>query len=294
MSAAMGWQAQMAIGAAGTEIGAFATAIEFVSEEMRKRGRILQTSGLRGGRGHPSERTAEGICEVGGTIRLHVSPALLDLVWPLILGGTKGGDNTIALTETLPEFDLLIDRVTRRFVYRNCRVNQAVLRGQSGGLVELVLSLIGKSEEVSSMAFPAISAALEPPYLFQQGVLTLQSAARSCFDFELTIDHRLQRRYANSATATELLATDRVVSFRCSTPFTAAEVGLYQQSLSGAAGTLALTNGTRSCQLQFGCLQFPDLSPVVAGREEIPLKLDGIARRVGSTAELIVTNDSTV
>ena len=79
----------------------------------------------------------------------------------------------------------------------------------------------------------------------------------------------------------------------CTTPFTSDEVDLYNQALAGAAASLVFTNGGYSTTFSFAALQFPDRSPVVPGKTEIPLELHGTARKSGSTSELVVTHDST-
>lgn len=290
--ASMGWASRISMAAAGTAIGSYTEAMEIVSESVKKTGTILDTNGIRGTRSHASERTAAGTYSVAGQITLHPTPAVLDLLLPRILGANESTD-TFALADTLPEFDILIDRVAKRFVYGGCKVNKATFTGSSGGLLQLVLDIVGKTETVSDTAFPSITAPTDPPYTFHMGALTLVSSSRSFFDFETAIDNVLATRFANSQTATDISPTDRIVTFKATTPFTSSEVDLYNQALLGSAASLVFTNGNRSLTFTYGKLQFPDNSPVVPGKGEIPLTLDGIARMTGTTRELVVTNDPT-
>lgn len=291
MTASMGWQAKMSMAATGTAISSYTEAMEFVSESVQKKGTILDTNGIRGTRSHASERTQAGTYEIAGTISLHPTPAVLDNLLPRILGADESTD-TFALADTLPEFDLLIERAAKRFVYGNCKVNKATFKGKSGELVMLDLEIWCQTETVNATAFPAISAPTDPPYVFHQGALTLVSSARDFFDFELTIDNVLERRYSNSQSANSIMPTDRIVTLKATTPYTSAEVDLYNQTLLGSAATLILTNSGYSTTFTLGKVQFPDMSPVVGGKGEIPLTLEGIARMTGSTRELVVTHDS--
>src|SRR5262249_45356388 len=142
--------------------------------------------------------------------------------------------------------------------------------------------------------FPNISPPLDPPYVFQDGTLTLLSASRKMIEFAITIDNGVVPRFTNSQAATDLSPTDRVVTLDCRTPYTSDEVDLYGQNVGGAgAATLAFVNGGYSTTFSIPKLQFPDASPTVGGKGEITLQLHGTARKSGSTNELAVTHDST-
>jgi hypothetical protein len=280
-------------GAAPHTFDASSEPYEFVAESVRKRGTILDTSGIRGTRSHHVSRTRPGTYEVGGSLTLHPSPADLDLLLPRILGAAESSD-TFNLAESLPAFGILIDRVAETFQYTDCKVSKATFKGSAGGLVELVLEILGVAE-VTGTSFPALSldtTAAAAPYDFSDGVLTLQSAARKMMDFELLIDNGLSARFTNSQTATSITPQDRTITLKTTNPFTADEVDLYEQALAGAAGTLVLTNGGMSTTFTFAALQVPDMSPVVGGKQEIPLKLEMTARTSEATPELVVTHDS--
>ncbi len=291
--ASMGHQSRMSLAAVGTAIGSYTESIEFVSESLQKRLTILQTAGIRGTRSHPAERTRDGTYTVGGALRFHATPALLDLLLPRILGAPESSD-LFALAETLPEFDVLLDRVAKRFVYGGCKVARAQFLGRAGGLLEIQLDLLGKTEANSATAFPAIAPPSDPPYVFQDGTLTLSGTSRKVIEFSLTIDNAVVPRFTNSQAATDLSPTDRVVTLACRTPYTSDEIDLYGQNVGGAgAASLAFVNGGYSTTFAIPKLQFPDTSPTVGGKGEITLQLNGRARKSGSTAELAVTHDST-
>jgi hypothetical protein len=287
--ASMGSQARLSMAAPGTAIAAYTESYEFAGENLAKQLTILETAGIRGSRAHPAERTRDGTYAVRGTIRFHCSKGLLDLLLPRILGG--GTSPTYTLAETLPGFDVLIERVADRFVYGTCKVNRAVFRARASGLLELALELIGETETVSATAFPAIAPPTDAPYIWQDCVVTLNSAARVVTEFELVVDNHVRARYSNSQTATDLYPVDRTVGLRCTVPFTGDDTDLYGANTGGAAaGTLAFTNGAHNLTFSLPQVQFPDHSPAVADKGEILLRLDGTAKRLGTSAELVVTN----
>ena len=294
MAASMGHQSRLSLDAAGTTVGSFAGADEFVSENLRKDLTILDTAGIRGTRSHPKERTRDGTYVVAGTINLHATPAMLDRWLPWIMGANESTD-VFALAETVPARAILIDRIAKRFLYDNCYCNRATFRGRAGGLIELSVDVIGKTETVSATSFPSITAPTDPPYVYQDGVLTTISSARDVTEWELVIDNALVSRFTNSQTATDISAGDRIVTLSFVTPYTSGEVDLYNINTgSAAAATLVLTNGGYSTTFAIANLQVPDQSPVIESRNgEIFLRHRGMAKKSSTTAELQITHDST-
>ncbi len=293
MAASMGHQSRLSLAAGGTAIGSYTEAYEFLTESLRKQLTIVDTAGLRGTRSHPAERTRDGTYAIGGGLQFHATPAMLDLLLPRILGANEATD-VFALAETLPEFDVLIDRVAKRFVYGGCQINRATFRAAAGGPLELDLDVIGKTEVVSATAFPSITAPVDPPYVWQDCVCTVNGSARVVTQWDLTIDNALNARFSNSQTATDIHSTDRIVTVNLTVPYTSSEVDLYGVNTGGAAAaTFVFTNGNYSTTFSIAKLQVPDQSPVVDGRGEILLQLQGVAKQSSTTKELIITHDST-
>ena len=200
--------------------------MEIVSESLRKDLTILDTAGIRGTRSHPKERTRDGTYTVSGSIVTHATPTMLDNWLPRILGAAEAAD-TFALAETLTEFDILIDRVARRFQYVFCKVSRATFRSTAGGLLELTLDIIAKTETVSATAFPTITAPTDAPYVHHDCVLTTQAATHIITEVEIVIDNMVEARFSNSQTATDITPRDRLVTVNFTTPYTSTEVGLY-------------------------------------------------------------------
>jgi hypothetical protein len=289
----MGHQSRLSMAAAGTAIGSYTEAYEFRSEGLRATREIVESKGIRGTRSEPIERTRDGLIRVAGSIALHATPSMLDLVLPRIMGAAESTD-VFAVAETLPEFDVLIDRVARRFVYGACKVSRATFRASAGGALELDLEINGKTETVSATAFPSITAPTDPPYIWSDAVCTVEGSARIVTQWELTIDNQLEARFSNSQNATSIHTQGRVVTVSMTVPYTSDEIDLYGIAASGASGaTFVLTNGGRSLTFTVGALMVADSSPVVGGPGEVLLQLSGTAKSTGSTKELQITNDST-
>jgi len=291
--ASMGHQSRLSMAAAGTAIGSYTEAYEFRTEGLRAAREIVETSGIRGTRSMPIERTRDGTVRINGTIAFHATPAMLDLLLPRIMGSAEVAD-LFAVSETLPEFDVLIERVAKRFVYAGCKVSRATFRATAGGALELDLEVTGKSETVSATAFPTIAAPTDPPYIWSDAVCTVEGSARVVTRWELSIDNQLNARFSNSNTATDIHTQGRVVTVSMTVPYTSDEVDLYGINSSGASGaTFVLTNGGRSITFTIGALAVADSSPGVSGPGEILLEMNGIAKSSGSTKELSITSDST-
>lgn len=274
---------------------------EFLAENVAKNGPLFNPNGIRGTRSPCFNRTRKGPYTVSGQVRMNVSPADLAIWLPRIMGANASGD-TFALAETLPAFGCLFHRIAQTFEYTDCYVDKAVFRGHastsnnSPPLIEMTLDIVGTTE-VLGTTFPVVTldctSAAHQPYIFSDGVVTLGGSSRPMMNFLLLIDNHLDVRFTNSITATSITPLSRTVALRTKNPFTSSELALYDQAVAGASGSLVFTNGAVSTTFAFSKLQVPAQSPVVMGKQEIPLYLDMISREAG-TKELVVTNDSTV
>lgn len=308
-TAAIGAQARLAVDDA-LPFDSSSKTWEFVSENIQKRATIIDDAGIRGTRSHVKERTRAGTYTIGGTLVFNPSHLFMDWWLPKILGANES-TNTFALAETLPSFYLWIDRVTKGFVYEGCVVSRATLRGSEGQLLELALD-IEASREGSDNAGSFVADTLEAagafaaasipaigitdddaPFAFTDGVYTLSGTARGIKSFELVIDNVLDTgRFLNNVYRSQIPATDRIVTLRAQTTYTSDEVDLYGQALSGAAATLAFTNtvGAAALTATLAALQVPAVTPVVNGKGEIMLEIEGVARMSSTTRELVFQN----
>jgi hypothetical protein len=256
----------------------------------------LQTDGIRGTRQHIGDNVVSGTRRVGGTIKTKPTPAFLAKFLPYILGGTgSGGTNgtQYLLEETLPSFNLVKDCVTKVFTYSGMVVNKATFRGRKGEEVELELDLQGIDESVGAAgSFPTLTISTEQPFAFfasASGVTINGVGSRLMDDFELTIDNKLDlERFNNSQVRTALPPQDQEIEFKCTVPFTTDDVDLYNMSLPGLAASLVFVNGSKTIAFNMGCLQVPSKTPVVPGKHEIMLPLQGFARKLSSVDSLVI------
>lgn len=305
MGCAQGSQAKLCLepGASPHTFDTSSEPYEFLRENLITRHSMGVPDGIRGTRSEASERARFGPSQHGGPIWMNCSPADLVNILPRALGANASG-TTFALAESIQPFGAMVDRVTAVFKYNDCVIDKLLLSGESTGgeqpdFIQMVLVLIAKSSDNSiegSATFPTLTlgvTAAHAPYVFQDTVFTLGGAARETKRFRLLIDNAVQPRWVNSRNPTALCPTRRVVSLQTVHPFDTDTDDLYAQALAGAAGSLAITNGTVSTTFTFGKLQVPKEDPNVQGKQEIDLSLMMVARKDGSTAELTVTNDST-
>ena len=274
---------------------------EFTSFSVVKRRIVENTGGIRGTRDHPKERLRTGIYEVGGSITFHPSPADLDIWLPRILGGSESSD-TFSPTNTLETngiFSIGTDYVRGGWQYRDCRVNKATFKSKAGrgSLLELTLDIVGKTQ--ASLTYPATTfgtSAGYKPFVFSDAVFTFVSSARTTMDVEITIDNMITPRFSNSETATDLMASDRIITVKTTHPYTSTEADLYDGAIPGSSGTIVFTNADSTglvLTFTFANLTQEDTpTPSITSKAEIPLVCTHRAYSSGSTASLVITNDS--
>ncbi len=306
---AIGHQVRLAIDSA-LPFDSGSKSFEFLSETMQRRQTIIDGGGIRGTRSHSKEVTRFGTYTCSGTIVMNPSHLDLDELLPRILGGAESA-NTFPLAETVPEFYFGIDRITRGFVYEGCKVSRAVFSGSEGALLTLSMDIEAEREGsdnagvfvettlenggfLAAAGIPALGTTDDnAPFAFTDLAIVMQSLTVPIKSFELTIDNALiVDRFMNSTSRAHIPEGDRIISLRATCPYSTDEVTLYNQALAGAAATLTFTNTVGGAVLVFtlAALQVGAVSPVVNGKGEIMLEIDGIARMSGSTRELVVTN----
>ncbi len=288
-----GWQVK-ACAIESLPFGSGATPIELQSESIAKTNTLLNTQGFYGTRSKHKERSRIGPTSVGGQLSFEMSPAVMVFFWPMILGADASG-TTFALAEAMQSFQLQIDRVTKVYNYTGMVVNKATLKGSSGGFVNVTLDLIGEDEEVADAGTgQSLTVPIDPPFIFEDAVVTIGGTAYNVFDFELSVDNKMSARMVNSLTAESIRPQDlREVMFNISTPYGATEHALYSPGITSAAATLVITNGNYSTTLTMPALQAPTQSPVTPGKGEVPLRLNYQAMMTSTTKEVVITHDST-
>ena len=279
----------------GWASGASTATVEFEFLEGSSLGlseNFIDVNALRGTRSHPSERVKRGTRRVDGNLSFAPTPLELDTLLPLILGGTKT-TNTIPLAETVPEHDWLAVRDGTIWHYNGAKVDSATFSCSEGGPLQVSLSIIGKDEVAEGSMGSLTTDLTGGPYTLMECVATVGGTAYEFSAFELTISNALEAKFRNSATLTQIKATDRIVTV--SLPVSQGDASaLYGSALAGVAVVVTFTSGTRSLVFTMNKVQAPK-SPLPFGQRGIlDFPWQGVARKDGTTLELVTTNDSTV
>ena len=180
---------------------------------------------------------------------------MLDTLLPYICG-TAESANVFALADTIPEFYLMIDRGAKVFTYSGCRIAKATFSGTKGDFLFLDLDIEAETETVGDAGtYPALTVPTEKPYLFADGVLTLQSSTRVFENFSLTIENQLNTElFGNNLTRYDIPLINRVITLATDHPWDTDNTDLIKQDLDGAAGTLVVYEFYGSDR----CLDFRD------------------------------------
>lgn len=263
----------------------------FLSDGLVLSEEHVQTAGNTGTHAEPSERVRTGLKRVGGQIVLQPTPVELNLLLPLIVGGsaqvgTPSGKSTFAVADTLSTFYVTSDRGSKVMTYSGCVVNQATFRSTQGGPLSLTLDIIGQDETVgNSGTFPSLQFdRTQNCFMHHDLVLTINSVAHSCPDFELIVNNMVDtERFFNSATLTSVQPTGRAVLLNTRLPYGDSSAA-YNLTSAGVTGTAVFTNGNLSLNFTMAAIQIPRQSPPIEGRGELFLPINGVCRKVGSTA----------
>ena len=260
-----------------TKVSINGTAMAVLSCSLGKKEVLLQRNGIRGVRNHFDTDVRKGPQRIMGTINLEPSYTELAALMALAIGA---GGNT---ADSLSEFNTVVDRHVRVDTYTGCKIARATISGTQGGIISCSLDIIGKTEVVNT---GTVSTPIsDVPFILSDVVLTLASAARETANFTLVIDNQIDgERFLNAVTLSKVTEQDRIVQLASLHPHNDANIALYDQAVGGAAGTLAMNNGTNLATFSFGKLQVPAESPDIPGKSEVMLALNMLATKVNNTA----------
>lgn len=263
---------------------------EFISESLAMSQTHANSQGIRGTRSRLADRTRIVSEAISGNILMRPTIAEIDLLLPRIFGAATVTGVT-NLSDSMIEFQVMIDRVAKVYTYAGCRISRAVIQGTSGGPIEFSLDIEGETESIGNAGtFPSLTIDTGNMYVFSDLTLTLNAVATEVASFSLTIDNMLDTgRFMNSITRAEIPAQDRQVTLAVQVPYTTTNVGLHDIAIAGIDGSLVMNNGTSTYTWDFGNLKSPANSPVVGAKNEIMLSLAFDCYKSGSDNEVKVT-----
>jgi len=162
-----------------------------------------------------------------------------------ILGGTTAVGVT-DVADTLPEFYVNLDKVTKVCEYSGIKVARCEIVGTSGQPLEWRLALVGQDETVGAAgSFPSLTLPTDNIFVMSDCTLTLGGSSRYIDDFTLTIDNLLiDDKFRNSLTLPEIGTRDRMVQLTCTPGYTSNNADLYDAAIAGAAASLAISDGS--------------------------------------------------
>jgi hypothetical protein len=292
----MGWQAQFALDASTFDTNSEAYDIQ--GETISNENQLIEPNGMRGTRSRFGGNVVEGqIGPVQGGFTLYPTPTMFDRLLPRILGADEAATDIFAVAETIPEFNIMVDRVAKVHTYAGCKINTATLSSAPGDLLTLSVDILGKTETLGDAAtFPAITPPDEDPYRHfdSSGQVTIFSAVREIKRSTITISNALIPIFNNSQTAAYIREGDRIVDWVVELPFTSSEIDLLAGDVTGTTGSIKYVVGNKSFLVTFGKLHIPKQRPTGIQRgSEIVYPVRMRALWDGSTREIVVTNDIT-
>lgn len=302
MSAAIGTLGKLGIGAASP----VTYCLDFKSEGLGVKQESMNGNGVRGSLSHTVERVRAGLIKIDGPISLTPQAADLHQLFPWILGtagvlvsGTnyRYDINNAAITKYVT-----IDRHAKVFTYDSVGVDKATFKAAQGEFLELDLDLLAKTETVAaSGTFPAIEPDVTTnPFILSDLTFTVNGTTATGKSIEFSINNNLDKdRFFNSNTLSAIVKRDREVTFKTQLPygdFTA----LYNTGAgTGVSVVATFTMGSIVLIVTMPKVVFNPVAPLVGGRQEVMLELEGRAYRYGTPTdttknELIITLDTGV
>jgi len=252
-----------------------AICLPYTGEGIVSAGSNYHPNGVTGTRSRPRETRRRSGYTVGGSVTLTPSFTQLQTLLPLILGGaiagsgTSGAPYTFALAETLPQFQLLQQKILGSLaahpyeIYLNegCVVANALFQSTQNSALTLTLSIEARRQT------PYADGALNVPGSINTGANVVSSGAnvpssvpdndtcfmhydtgdtngsmrlggtdRVAFDWSLAINNFLDTgRFGNSKYRWGFPANDREVVMSATLPFSASEALLYDVAVNSAS-----------------------------------------------------------
>lgn len=264
---------------------------EYLRCTLRKRSTQAHSNGNRGTRGRLKQRVREVRREVSGQIECNPTATELDRLWAWMMGGTVGGTSPWTLGESLNSRLITVDKITKVYSYTGCICSKFTLTAQSGQPVQLLIDVEALTEtEANAGTFPSINCPTDNMFVCSDLTLTLASTARKFGSISLTVDNLVDSdRYFNSLTREQIQAQDRDVSLAVGLPFTTDNNDLYAQAVTGAAGTLVMTDGTSTYTWAFTNVKIPAEGPEVGNKQEIMYPINCKVYGDGTDQEFTLT-----
>lgn len=298
MPATSGYQARWVVkgGASPRDMSAGSERWPFISDSGRRTKELLLGEGITGSRSHHISQTRAGAYKVGGALVCNPSYAFFDAWLPRILGGVESTD-TFPVAETLPEWDIMNDRVAKIVRYNDCKVGKFTLR-YAPGLLQGTIDYVGKTAVETGNTFPTVAlgvAAADTQLTYHESTFSLaalttgQSIVREGI---ITVDNMPDELPAAGMDHTETVREGgRVVTLTLTNGMTVTEWDQLYGTETPWTATVTNAYGLMSNVWTLRNLQAPRETPIINGKGEVTLGLTFTAHEDNTNKELTVVND---
>lgn len=297
MSGQASYQARWAVMPAGGTFNGSTPTWDFVSDTLAAKEQILVGSGLRGYRQRQLEAESNGLYDVSGQLVAEPSIGFLSFWLPYVMGG--GSTTVPAFAATVPDFDIVCDRVAGIYKYQSCKISKFSMKFASGQLVRCTMDVIGKAYTSTTFA----GAALGTTHLYQplqSASLVIANATQNMAveDFELVIDNVISPKRRCKLTNQDLIETDRQVSFRASCAWDSAQAanfangGFYPDSGVTVTLTNTAVSSTVSAAFTFSQVKIP-INHATPQADEFILPIEALCRGTSAGVEFTALLDIT-
>lgn len=298
MPATSGYQARWAVkgGASPRDMSAGSERWPFISDGVRKSKELLLGEGITGSRSHHTSQTRTGAYKVGGPLVCNPSYAFYDVWLPRILGGAETTD-TFPVAETLPEWDMMSDRVAKIVRYNDCKVGKATLRF-APGLLQLTLDIVGKTAVETGNTFPTVAlgvAAADTQLAYHESTFSLAALTTGVSIVRegiITVDNMPDELPAAGSDHTETVREGgRLVTLTLTNGMTVTEWDQLYGTETPWTATVTSAYQNMSNVAILRNLQAPRETPIIGGKGEVTLGLTFTAHEDNTNKELTWTND---
>jgi len=288
MAAAVGTLGKLGIGASSP----VDYALDFRSEGIQRKDDPVNGNGVRATRSHHVARVRAGPIKIAGPLMTQPNAADLHRLLPWALCGTtstvSGTRKRYKLGESAALRYVTVDRVAKVFTYQDAGVDRLTLKADQGQLLEANLDLVARVETVGNAGtFPSLEVdATTNPFILSDIALTVNGTSVNGKGFEVTVENFIDPdRFLFSNTLSAIVMRDREVRFKTQITY-GDHATLYNLGAgTGVAVVATLTNGSVLLYLTMPAVVIPPASPLIPGREEVMMDLEGRAYRTGASTD---------
>ena len=175
--------------------------VPFISESFKLERNIVTSDAIRGSSARSIWR--QGSETTSGELNVEIQPTgpmgtlIKHALGRVVTAGPSGTDNyyvhNIFPSGSLPEgLRVQIDRDSKFFVYKGCKINELTLECAVGDPLTATFAFLGSDEALSAVGTAATSVSTLNPLTFDEGVFTMDGTSVEINSFSLTVNNNLK------------------------------------------------------------------------------------------------------